>query len=172
MSVVSSRRCIAHAALNLINRCRSDRFISIQLVDEGNTCSLLGPGAHVLLPAAGVDGPHCGLVPLQGPARAVTTSGLRWNLSGQPLQMGVFVSVCNQLGPGAAVSAQPSPAVLEALRRLVRSRGALSLEETLLPGGGYSHCLDDTCHSDGAPAPTGVYVQTSDPLLWTNSITL
>lgn len=43
----------------------------------------------------GTEGPHCGLLPLNGPGVGVHTQGLKWNLSGETLTMGTFVSTSN-----------------------------------------------------------------------------
>ena len=53
--------------------------LNLVLLGDGNACRAVPAGASVIVPAAGVDGPACGLIPLKGPAVASTT-GLRWNL--------------------------------------------------------------------------------------------
>ena len=74
---------------------------------QGNTASLLPPGAHEIAVDASVEGPHCGLVPLGGPCASVTTRGLRWNLDAQPLAFGGLVSTSNLL-VGDAVEVETS----------------------------------------------------------------
>ena len=59
--------------------------------------SLLPPGRHILRPNALIEGPTCGLLPIGGPVDAVWTSGLRWNLRGEPLEFGGLVSSSNQM---------------------------------------------------------------------------
>ncbi len=54
--------------------------LNLVLLGDGNACRAVPAGASVIVPAAGVEGPACGLIPLKGPALASTT-GLRWNLS-------------------------------------------------------------------------------------------
>ena len=49
------------------------------LLGDGNLCRAVPAGRSVVVPAPGVEGPACGLLPLLGPAVA-TTTGLRWNL--------------------------------------------------------------------------------------------
>ncbi len=74
----------------------------------GERCSsfLLEPGRlHRIRVAADdrvVMGPTCGLIPLGGKVRSVTTTGLVWNLSDEPLEMGVRISTSNSLAPGAS----------------------------------------------------------------------
>ena len=43
------------------------------------------------------EGPTCGLIPVNGACTSVTTSGLKWNLSGGALELGVFISSSNSL---------------------------------------------------------------------------
>ncbi len=58
--------------------------VDLVLLGDGNLCRAVPAGRSVVVPAAGVEGPACGLLPLLGPAVA-TTTGLRWNL-GAPRQ--------------------------------------------------------------------------------------
>jgi thiamine pyrophosphokinase len=66
-----------------------DIFRHTILVDEETTVTLLKPcegdSAHVIRPAANVEGKLCGLIPVFGPCSDVTTDGLRWNLKGDEL---------------------------------------------------------------------------------------
>ena len=68
--------------------------LHLVLWGEGNMAQLLTPGKHTIRPAKGVEGPTCGLVPLNGPAH-LTSTGLKWNL-GKPLS----APACNR-GPFA-----------------------------------------------------------------------
>jgi thiamine pyrophosphokinase len=50
------------------------------LVGDGNTARLLPPGRHVIRVApGGREGPHCGVIPLAGPA-VVSSKGLKWDM--------------------------------------------------------------------------------------------
>ena len=58
-------------------------------------------------------GPTCGLLPLGGPVRSITTSGLQWNLQGENLQLGVRISSSNAVLPcSAEVVVETSDSVL------------------------------------------------------------
>lgn len=53
--------------------------LRIVLVGDGNLARLIHPGRTRLKVLRSIEGPHCGLIPLNGPVIA-TTSGLKWNL--------------------------------------------------------------------------------------------
>ena len=53
-----------------------------------------------IVPDAEREGPSCGLVPMCGPAGSVRTSGLRWNLEGDSLEMGRLISTSNAFDVG------------------------------------------------------------------------
>ncbi|GMI46746.1 hypothetical protein TrCOL_g1692 [Triparma columacea] len=84
-----------------------DIFRHTILVDEETTVTLLKPcegdSAHVIRPAANVEGKLCGLIPVFGPCSDVTTDGLRWNLKGDELCFGRLVSSSNEYSPGKDV---------------------------------------------------------------------
>lgn len=42
-----------------------------------------------------MEGPQCGILALNGPAHDVHTRGLKWNLSGDTISLGAFVSTSN-----------------------------------------------------------------------------
>jgi thiamine pyrophosphokinase len=63
-------------------------------LDEQETCIVLGPGKTSFVDVE--KGLHCALVPLYGPASDVTTSGLKWNLTGNSLAFGGLVSTSNE----------------------------------------------------------------------------
>ena len=134
---------------------RHTRFTSIQLLDGENACTILSTGSHLLLPAEGLDGPHCGLVPVQGPVAGVTTSGLEWNLTDQRLEMGLFISVCNKIDPAVCWKGDAAE-IIERIVSGVTSCGTLCEEEA----------------TDVTKRIRGVLVNTTGPLLWTNSISL
>ncbi len=72
-------------------------FERLLLMGERMTATLLAPGRHRILPDPNIEGPTCGLLPIGGAADAVSTTGLRWDLKGQPLRFGGLVSSSNQL---------------------------------------------------------------------------
>jgi thiamine pyrophosphokinase len=52
---------------------------------------------HELSLYRGVEGPTCGLYPLQGRCERVRSEGLRWNLEGVSLEFGHFISTSNRI---------------------------------------------------------------------------
>ncbi|KAL1558410.1 cAMP-dependent protein kinase subunit [Salvia divinorum] len=42
-----------------------------------------------------IEGPHCGLVPISGPSKSSTTTGLQWNLSDTEMRFGGLISTSN-----------------------------------------------------------------------------
>jgi thiamine pyrophosphokinase len=71
---------------------------NIVLLGRTSMAVLIPPETTVIRPDLGAEGPSCGLVPLIGPAR-VTTSGLKWNLDGDEITFGRFISTSNELLP-------------------------------------------------------------------------
>jgi thiamine pyrophosphokinase len=70
------------------------RDVDIVLCGDGNLSRLVPAGKTVIKPHRKVEGPSCGLIPLQG--RAVATSkGLRWNLEATEMEIGGLVSTSN-----------------------------------------------------------------------------
>ncbi|KAJ8612679.1 hypothetical protein CTAYLR_002103 [Chrysophaeum taylorii] len=68
--------------------------ISMRLYGDENVATLLAPGIHTIRVRAGIEGPHCGLVPIGAPC-VVSTEGLEWNLNNQRLEFGHLVSTSN-----------------------------------------------------------------------------
>jgi thiamine pyrophosphokinase len=70
------------------------REVDIVLCGDGNLSRLVPAGKAVIKPHRKVEGPSCGLIPLQG--RAVASSrGLRWNLDSTVMEIGGLVSTSN-----------------------------------------------------------------------------
>jgi thiamine pyrophosphokinase len=88
------------ASINVLHR--YTKFARLILMGERMTASLLMPGRHVLRPNALIEGPTCGLLPIGAGCDAVWTSGLRWNLRGEPLRFGGTISSSNQMLGDAA----------------------------------------------------------------------
>ncbi|CAM9946902.1 unnamed protein product [Phaeothamnion confervicola] len=84
------------AAMHLLHR-YAGRFGRLVLVGGGNLAFLLSPGAHHIVPDTRFEGPTCGLLPIGGPCRQVTTKGLRWDLDGATLEFGALVSSSNSV---------------------------------------------------------------------------
>lgn len=68
-------------------------------LDDRNVIIALGSGCHRISIDRSREGPICGLIPIGVPVENVTTSGLKWNLSGQKLAYGIgeIVSSSNQV---------------------------------------------------------------------------
>lgn len=80
-------------------------FTQTYMTGEKSLCFLLTRGTHrIILPNIFTD-KVCGLLPFGAPSRNVVTKGLRWNLTGQTLQMTSFLSSSNEaLGNTVEVS--------------------------------------------------------------------
>jgi hypothetical protein len=190
---------------HVCHACRTESFTSVQLLDEVNMCTMLRPGRHLVLPAGSIDRGQCGLVPIQGKVRHITSSGLQWNLEDSSLELGVFISVCNKIDQasyvinsdgGSGSSSDSSKVLLEKIAALVGSSAPITMSD-LCCYSGSGECKDGKgtskwcClgrHSQNASYSsssssssacsssdvlgTGVYVHTTEPVLWTNTISL
>jgi len=67
----------------------------IYLVHASSVSFLLEPGKHKISVDTRLTGLPCGLIPVGQPAERVSTSGLKWNLSGARLSFGGLVSTSN-----------------------------------------------------------------------------
>jgi thiamine pyrophosphokinase len=71
--------------------------IPVILMSERDLQYVIPSGCrHELLLDTGLEGPHCGLIPVHG-ASTVTTSGLRWNLDRQKMEFGGLISTSNEV---------------------------------------------------------------------------
>ncbi|KAJ1619350.1 thiamine pyrophosphokinase [Pavlovales sp. CCMP2436] len=91
------------ANLNMLFRWQS--FGKLLFMSDDSTAMLLPPGEHEIHPNLEVESTTCGLVPLGGPCAQVRTSGLRWDLHGEPLAFGGMVSTSNEI-VGSTVTVQ------------------------------------------------------------------
>eukprot|EP00123_Amoebidium_parasiticum_P012899 comp21642_c2_seq1/m.30410 comp21642_c2_seq1/g.30410 ORF comp21642_c2_seq1/g.30410 comp21642_c2_seq1/m.30410 type:complete len:332 (-) comp21642_c2_seq1:7-1002(-) len=66
------------------------------LINNESLVMLLDTGRHRLFIEPGLEGPTCGLLPVGIRCQSVTTTGLRWNLNGDEMEMGALVSSSNQ----------------------------------------------------------------------------
>lgn len=68
----------------------------VVLIGDNNMCLLLKAGANQVLVPDSVFSAVCGLLPMAGTVRSVTSRGLRWNLEETALSMEGLVSSSNQ----------------------------------------------------------------------------
>ena len=77
----------------------AEAFASLVLVGGGNSMTLLRGDSdvkHVITMIPGKEGPGCSLLPLGGPVKSVTTTGLQWDLHNAPMRFGGLVSSSNR----------------------------------------------------------------------------
>jgi thiamine pyrophosphokinase len=82
--------------LSNLNALYKFRDHNIILMGEGNLTRLVKAGSTCIRPVLGREGPHCGLIPLQGQA-TVTTSGLKWDMERTGMRFGGLVSTSNRI---------------------------------------------------------------------------
>ncbi len=83
-----------HALGNFSATAQLSRLVPLRLIDnDGETVILHGPGE---LTVTGTVGTVVSLIPL-GLADGITTTGLRWPLTDEPLEIGVRVGTSNEL---------------------------------------------------------------------------
>ncbi|XP_057782346.1 thiamine pyrophosphokinase 1 isoform X2 [Salvia miltiorrhiza] len=74
------------------------RFSSTRIVLLSDDCLIqLLPSSyhHEIHIHPSIEGPHCGLVPISGPSKSSTTTGLQWNLSDTEMRFGGLISTSN-----------------------------------------------------------------------------
>ena len=71
-----------------------DKFSRVVLMGQGNIAEVLVAGTH-RLELGRYEGPTCGLIPVFGRCAAVTTRGLRWDLTHRATGFGDMVSTSN-----------------------------------------------------------------------------
>eukprot|EP00040_Diaphanoeca_grandis_P005258 m.32059 g.32059 ORF g.32059 m.32059 type:complete len:292 (-) comp16572_c1_seq1:44-919(-) len=69
--------------------------IDIVLLSDKSAVWLLEPQVQHLLNISTLEGPTCGYVPIGGAVRAVTTTGLKWDVQDQPFAFGGLISTSN-----------------------------------------------------------------------------
>lgn len=72
-----------HSMANIHMLYKYQCFERFMLIGFESIAFLLMPGEHQIEPDTDIEGPICGLLPVGGACRSVTTSGLRWNLNGR-----------------------------------------------------------------------------------------
>jgi thiamine pyrophosphokinase len=90
------------------------RFRRLVLLSKGNSIELLGPGRHIIhchaILEAAKDA-YCGLIPLMGPVRTVTSTGLKWNLDASPMRLGGLISTSNRITNGTVTVNTSEPII-------------------------------------------------------------
>lgn len=92
----------AMATVHLLHKYQG-AFRRVVLLGPESLVFLLPPGKHRIHVDRTLEGPVCGLIPMAGPCRSVTTRGLRWDLNGQALALGGLVSTSNEVLEDAKV---------------------------------------------------------------------
>lgn len=82
--------------LSNINTLHAYRDLDIVLCGDGNLTRLLKSGRTIIRPYRDVEGPQCGVIPLQGLV-SVSSSGLKWNMTDAELRIGGLISSCNTI---------------------------------------------------------------------------
>ncbi|KAG9416234.1 cAMP-dependent protein kinase subunit [Aphanomyces cochlioides] len=75
----------------------SSIFDRMTLVSDSTSATLLVPGKHSIRPNFTVEGRTCGLIPIGGPCKSLTTNGLKWNLTNHETFFGGLVSTSNHV---------------------------------------------------------------------------
>lgn len=74
-----------------------NKFYRIILMGHDNIAFLLEPGLHTIIPVNEMEGKKCGILPLGEKVNKVTTTGLKWNLDNQEINLGSFISTSNEI---------------------------------------------------------------------------
>lgn len=104
------------ASLHALFRWKKTFDRVVLMNEECSTCLLEAGFQHRIKPVEGVEGPTCGLIPLNGKVDCVTSSGLQWDLTGESLEMGVRISSSNSIrmdgGVGGEANVGDGPTVI------------------------------------------------------------
>jgi len=92
----------AMASVHIVHK-YAGAFRRLVLLGSESLAFLLPAGKHRIHVDPSLEGPVCGLLPLAGPCRSVTTRGLRWDLQGQEMAFGGLVSTSNEVQAGDGV---------------------------------------------------------------------
>lgn len=79
--------------------CCGQKGLRVYWMSGQNFATVLGAGRHQIHIDLQKAGPICGLIPIGGRVRSVTTTGLKWNVSNQEMAFGVgnLISTSNQV---------------------------------------------------------------------------
>ncbi|KAG0210312.1 hypothetical protein BGX28_009468 [Mortierella sp. GBA30] len=81
------------------------------LVSDESIVVLLGPGTHEIECNLEIEGPTCGIIPINTPDTVITTSGLKWDVENWKTSFGTRISTSNVLA-ASKVTIQTNAAVL------------------------------------------------------------
>ncbi|XP_043224152.1 thiamin pyrophosphokinase 1-like isoform X2 [Amphibalanus amphitrite] len=84
------------ANINTLFTARTLLAAPVYLLAAESLSFLLPPGRHEIHLPPELRSDWCSLVPVGAPAAAVTTSGLQWDLAGQPMAFGQLISTSNR----------------------------------------------------------------------------
>ncbi|KZV33773.1 hypothetical protein F511_09444 [Dorcoceras hygrometricum] len=84
-----------HEVGNINVLCRFSNTRIVLLSDDCLIQLLPHSHHHEIHIQPSVEGPHCGLVPIGGPSKSTSTTGLKWNLSNTEMRFGGLISTSN-----------------------------------------------------------------------------
>jgi len=84
-----------HEVGNINVLCRFSTTRIILLSEDCYIQLLPSTHHHQILIQSSVEGPHCGLIPIGGPSRITTTTGLQWDLTDTEMRFGGLISTSN-----------------------------------------------------------------------------
>lgn len=92
---------------------RAEQGVDVWWLGDRTASMVLSPGKHYIAVDPTREGPMCGLVPVAGAVKHVTTDGLRWNFTNQETRFGTggVISSSNQI-TDAAISVETSGPLL------------------------------------------------------------
>jgi thiamine pyrophosphokinase len=88
-----------HELIWLTNLFRQQNLeLELILCDMFSLMMLVEPGETIIYPSSKLEAQKgCGLIPVSGVVKKITTSGLKWELGGDSIELGVFISTSNEI---------------------------------------------------------------------------